>query len=1141
MARRCSAFIEELSIHIFSEMDPEESQSLEAKRQRYNAAVPYTNDWITTWEAVKNAATANWKASGATADLDALTNLYVDLSKLAPPNMKNTEWMVKQLNVMAMEISELESPQDADSDKGLLISRLLLDNVPVHRPDLRALAKTAIAERLLRCADRNGNRVLIEAAVAAAEEAAEIHLEDKSQRSTILHTLSQALSRKFGNLGQRSDIERSVWAARSSLRALVLDEDNNNLQRRQELYLTLGIALGKLFDVSGNHDHLDEAVDFGYKSLEPGDPNGDDANKCNALVFALTRRARLDNNIMDLNHAISIMKRVLAQLSPTTSTATKGLMYDHWSRACLARYEMTNQLQNLDDAIMIGKKAVALFPDIPQGRFRASIAHGMLLIYTKKYKRSKKLDDALEGVKYGEMSVQHEDPGSRMLGAHLNQLSILYEIMFFFTTNRQYLQQSLSKAIESLDFIHTSAIAQNNVACRFLVQYKMDRKLEHLDLALRHIELALSAFEDVLVSRGAVLSTAGEGYRLKHEALKEAGDDLEADEALDKAILYSTQAARYPRSLPLARIAAARLAAKMLASRAQWESASQLLSEAMGWIPKLVTIGMDLKDQTHVIASISGLAAEACSAALASGKVGEALEHLEAGRGITVASGHKALYDADDLKEKRPDLYERYCFIRDQLLGVAGEMSAGPHTQVKIHPQESLPQDEYQSLSSSTKTETLSAQMNDILDQIHAIPGLQQFLKPISSSEAQQLCGNKTVVALNNSTYGAHAILVNKQRIWSIPLPDPLYMKDFAKSLPVAVKVMERIAHREKRANSPQFDDSEEDNHKLLGLLAILWQHIAAPVVQELGFDYVQADGSLDETVQLMFSRRVLWLPTGHYSRFPLHAAGMDTWRDTLSAGRRVVSSYIASFRMLRFAQGISAGLPSRSAKGLLLSMEAIEGRRPTRKSPPFAAAEVARITNEATAIEWEVIRQPTRAKMLAGASTCSWLHVACHGISDTADPSNSHLVLDVDEEDGRASDGADQGGGPGESCLTVQQISGLRATRGILAFLSACSTAESRVPPLLDESLSIGYAFQMAGFPHVVGCLWPAYGFACPDFAEYFYRYLEQYGAVAGREMSNDLIAFCVHYAVMCISMKHDCIREKEPLIWAGWVHMGP
>jgi len=54
-----------------------------------------------------------------------------------------------------------------------------------------------------------------------------------------------------------------------------------------------------------------------------------------------------------------------------------------------------------------------------------------------------------------------------------------------------------------------------------------------------------------------------------------------------------------------------------------------------------------------------------------------------------------------------------------------------------------------------------------------------------------------------------------------------------------------------------------------------------------------------------------------------------------------------------------------------------------------------------------------------------------------------------------------------------VAAISRLRLP-GVLAYLSACSTAVTG-PELADESVHIVSAFQLAGYQHVIGTLWPA------------------------------------------------------------------
>jgi CHAT domain-containing protein len=56
---------------------------------------------------------------------------------------------------------------------------------------------------------------------------------------------------------------------------------------------------------------------------------------------------------------------------------------------------------------------------------------------------------------------------------------------------------------------------------------------------------------------------------------------------------------------------------------------------------------------------------------------------------------------------------------------------------------------------------------------------------------------------------------------------------------------------------------------------------------------------------------------------------------------------------------------------------------------------------------------------------------------------------------------------------LSVGDISQLRVDNARIAFLSACSTAKNNAQaPLADEVIHLASAFQVAGFPHVIGSL---------------------------------------------------------------------
>lgn len=62
---------------------------------------------------------------------------------------------------------------------------------------------------------------------------------------------------------------------------------------------------------------------------------------------------------------------------------------------------------------------------------------------------------------------------------------------------------------------------------------------------------------------------------------------------------------------------------------------------------------------------------------------------------------------------------------------------------------------------------------------------------------------------------------------------------------------------------------------------------------------------------------------------------------------------------------------------------------------------------------------------------------------------------------------------------------------RAWIAYLSACSTAEIKAEDLVDESIHLASAFQIAGFAHVIGSMWSADDNICVNVAQHFYRFL--------------------------------------------------
>ncbi|MDQ3990295.1 MAG: CHAT domain-containing protein, partial [Actinomycetota bacterium] len=74
---------------------------------------------------------------------------------------------------------------------------------------------------------------------------------------------------------------------------------------------------------------------------------------------------------------------------------------------------------------------------------------------------------------------------------------------------------------------------------------------------------------------------------------------------------------------------------------------------------------------------------------------------------------------------------------------------------------------------------------------------------------------------------------------------------------------------------------------------------------------------------------------------------------------------------------------------------------------------------------------------------------------------------------------------------LTVASLAPIRLDQARLAYLSACRTAFNPSTDLADEAIHLTTAFQLAGYPHVVGTFWEIDDALAVRIADTFYAAL--------------------------------------------------
>ncbi|MGP3683605.1 CHAT domain-containing protein [Streptomyces sp. IBSNAI002] len=531
------------------------------------------------------------------------------------------------------------------------------------------------------------------------------------------------------------------------------------------------------------------------------------------------------------------------------------------------------------------------------------------------------------------------------------------------------------------------------------------------------------------------------------------------------------------------------------AAMARGDAAAALaaVEQAVAQIPLIAPRDLARRDRQHLLQGTAGLANTAAEAAVAAGRPERAVELLEQCRGRLHA---EVLPGPDDeieaLRRSHPALALEY----EKLRAASVREPAAPL------PGSGQAEERYRR----------GARWTALLERIRSLPGHEGFLRPPAIGLLAREAEPGPVVFVYTGPRRSDALVLRPgtapgHHVEVVPLP-----------LLVAEEALARMAGLPEvvgaAADAAGFGAREQAQEDLHGLLEWLWDAIAAPVLDHLGID-----GSLPEGGP----PRIWWCPVGFLARLPLQAAGRH--RAPRTADRlpptlldRTVSSTTTTLRALGHSR--SRVRARRNPGGpvpatLVVAMPRTPGAEPL--SQAAAEADITRgLLEPHGAVTTLIGAQATASAVRARLLHHGLAHFVCHGVGDPADPSRGRLLL------------ADHQSRP----LSVSEIAGLRLEQAELVYLSACGTAVTS-PRLADEAVHIAAAFQLSGYPHAIGTLWPVVDRAAAAVAEGFYLRLTDGGtrpadtADAARALNETL---------------RD-LRDRYPLVptrWAAHLHVG-
>ncbi|KIK33775.1 hypothetical protein CY34DRAFT_813374 [Suillus luteus UH-Slu-Lm8-n1] len=752
------------------------------------------------------------------------------------------------------------------------------------------------------------------------------------------------------------------------------------------------------------------------------------------LSRALSSRFTQSGDIDDLDECIQILREAVS-LCPEGHTERCVFLNNLAHSLGIYRFDHQGNPNDLDEAISLLEEALRLYPVGHESRHFSLDNLGSVLV-TRFNKRGAR-DDIARAISLYREALTLRPPGHPRRDTTLNNLASALKTRY----DKLDVSEDLNEAIDL---------------------YREFLRLKGLDNPERHIYLFnLSAALCSRFTHTRKNEDAEEAIDLCQQSL-EALPSLHPDRYFSYMWLQATYLSRYrvqlnPPDLSLA------VENFRLASRHPTEGFPERIAEAIDWARQAEIYQHDSALEayqtcfelfnSHVMTRSSIISrreaasafdgarsfpVDAASCAIRRGNLPRAVELMEQGRGQQWSLVSRLRTPLEDLESTSPELARKVSELNTRLAGAQG--SAGSRDRAAAD-------------RAATEYRGLTRQWEAAVAEIRNIKDFSRFLLPPAYEDVQAAARQGPVIIFIASKYSCSAIIVpTSGEPHHVPLTS------------ISLVDLNNLKERFTRAirNASQMNPTEPRND-LIVLLRIVWNEIMLPIVNVL------------ENVLKLNRRSRIWLcPTAAFTSIPLHAANPFLTKADRSKEACLEDLYICSY-----TPTLSALVRSRQLmkKRVTPSFVAIgQGQPGAGKGKALLAVdselELVHKLVPATASHNTVSGDAaTRAGALKALEENTWVHLACHGKQDPAQPYHSHFVM-RDEH------------------VTLLDIMERDIPRAEFAFLSACHTAvgDKETP---DEVIHLAAGLQFAGFKSVVGTLWEVDDSVAKHVVEAFYKYI--------------------------------------------------
>ncbi|HET7013128.1 MAG TPA: CHAT domain-containing protein, partial [Streptosporangiaceae bacterium] len=702
-----------------------------------------------------------------------------------------------------------------------------------------------------------------------------------------------------------------------------------------------------------------------------------------------------------------------------------------------------------------------------------------------RYERTRAEADLDASIDAARLALKATEPGHPHRPAILSSLSSSLRTRFQLSGDSAELDEAVATARQAVDVLPIGhpdrGPTSSNYGAALTVRHRQTGDSDDLTAAIAAFQEAVDATPQDQPNRALMLGNLGESLI---ERFEKNGDRAD----LTEAIAVERQAVASTNAQPWVRAGAARGWGWAAGVLEDWPEAVLGFEKAAELLGLVAPRSLHRSDQEHLLEGLDGGAAQAAACCIRAGRADRAIELLEQTRGILLSQALDTRTDLAELAGHHPDLAGRFVKFRDALDqpdSLGAYLAAGPSGQAAIR-----------ASAEAERRRSLAQDFDQLLAEIRAAPDFEDFLRPLPISKLTSAAAEGPVVIVNASRFGSHALILTSTGLLE-PLPLPELTLD---------RVLDQVIQFVTVVSGGATSFARQ--RQLTGVLGWLWDAIAGPVLEHLGFH-----GRPDSSDAWP---RIWWCAPGLLSFLPLHAAGHHHTRSDSSprtVADRVVSSYTPTIRALMHARRQPVTPPvTATADAPDIAVIAMP-HTPGASDLPSAIEEAQLLDGRfASRTDTYVGAEAVYDKVTRAMSATRWAHFACHGAVDPASPSVGRLLLHDHQL----------------RPLTVADVARLHLDKAEFAFLSACTTAHPG-DRLTDEAIHLTSAFQLAGYRHVIGTLWPINDAFAVKIADAVYQSLADTGASG--------TAVALHAAIRRVRDE----RPNFPFLWAAHIHVGP